>query len=295
MKTPEKQPPTENVGNRMPITKEIIKKSLTDMGLVCGDTVMVHSSLSSMGYVRGGADAVLDAFLETLLPEGTLVHAAFWGLYKQYMPAKERSATWDIEKSPSTVGVISETFRQRTGCLRSDNAQSSVAAMGKKAGEIISGHKTAVPRYSLWGDKCFGVGCPWDKFHEWDIKYLFLGCDHAANPMLEYIQTIYHNDCLIKEDSEAPWPNFNKMLMGRKLEREGLVQFGRIGEAAVRMMSPRRVQAACIRWLEEDPMEFFSDSPSIDNKFTKWHKQKRKRFREHLLQSAVAGKITKYS
>ena len=43
------------------IDKERIIKDLKDLGLKEGDTVIVHSSLSSLGYVEGGADTVIDA------------------------------------------------------------------------------------------------------------------------------------------------------------------------------------------------------------------------------------------
>ena len=48
------------------INIEDIKFSLELMGIAKGDVVIVHSSLSSMGYVTGGADAVIDALLETV-------------------------------------------------------------------------------------------------------------------------------------------------------------------------------------------------------------------------------------
>jgi hypothetical protein len=55
------------------VRKEDIKAGLTRLGLKKGDTVGVHSSLSSFGYVDGGADAVIDALLETVGPRGNVV------------------------------------------------------------------------------------------------------------------------------------------------------------------------------------------------------------------------------
>ena len=51
------------------ITKNMIKDCLAELGIVEGDTVFFHSSMKSIGYIEGGADTVLDAFLETIVAE----------------------------------------------------------------------------------------------------------------------------------------------------------------------------------------------------------------------------------
>jgi hypothetical protein len=51
---------------RVHVTKEEIKRGLEKLGLKTGSIVMVHSSLSSFGYVEGGADAVIDALFEVV-------------------------------------------------------------------------------------------------------------------------------------------------------------------------------------------------------------------------------------
>lgn len=55
------------------VTKETIKVGLRKLGLRKGDTVGVHCSLSSFGHVEGGADAVIDALLETVGKQGNVV------------------------------------------------------------------------------------------------------------------------------------------------------------------------------------------------------------------------------
>ena len=66
------------LGRKKPrVTKADIKKALRELGLKGGDIVGVHSSLSSFGYVEGGADAVIDAILETVGPEGSVVFPTY--------------------------------------------------------------------------------------------------------------------------------------------------------------------------------------------------------------------------
>ena len=55
------------------ITREQLTADLTSLGLKPGDVVMVHSSLSALGPVDGGADTVVDALLEAIGPTGTVI------------------------------------------------------------------------------------------------------------------------------------------------------------------------------------------------------------------------------
>ena len=55
------------------IYKKDIVQSLTDLGLKKGDVVIVHTSLKSIGYVCGGAQAVIEALIEVVTSEGTIV------------------------------------------------------------------------------------------------------------------------------------------------------------------------------------------------------------------------------
>ena len=55
------------------IYKKDIVQSLTDLGLKKGDVVIVHTSLKSIGYVCGGAQAVIEALIEDVTSEGNIV------------------------------------------------------------------------------------------------------------------------------------------------------------------------------------------------------------------------------
>lgn len=52
---------------------ETLKQQLQTLGIQAGDSIMVHSSIKSMGWIAGGAKAVIDALMETITPEGTIV------------------------------------------------------------------------------------------------------------------------------------------------------------------------------------------------------------------------------
>ncbi len=48
----------------MAYTKELLKQHLSDMGLTGEETIMIHSSMKSIGEVEGGVDTVVEALME---------------------------------------------------------------------------------------------------------------------------------------------------------------------------------------------------------------------------------------
>jgi aminoglycoside 3-N-acetyltransferase len=113
------------------VTKLDIEDGLKKIGLSKGDVVAVHGSLSSFGRVEGGAETVVDALLDVLGAEGTLVVPTFtYGL-----------DVYDPKESPSMVGAISEAVRKRTNALRSLHPTHSVAAIGELADVVTEGHE----------------------------------------------------------------------------------------------------------------------------------------------------------
>ena len=59
-----------------PITKSDVLSALSQAGLKKGQSVMVHTSLSSIGYVCGGAQTIIEALIETVGDEGTIMMPA---------------------------------------------------------------------------------------------------------------------------------------------------------------------------------------------------------------------------
>ncbi|MDO8685686.1 MAG: AAC(3) family N-acetyltransferase [Clostridiales bacterium] len=112
------------------VKKQDILLSLDLMDIKKGDILLVHSALSSIGYVDGGADTVIDALLESVGEEGTVVMSTLTGWLEPF----------DADKTPSAVGKITEKFRLRENAYRSLHPVHSVAAIGKHAEYITAGH-----------------------------------------------------------------------------------------------------------------------------------------------------------
>ena len=58
------------------VVKQDVLDALANVGVKKGQTIMVHTSLSSLGFVCGGAQIIIEALLETVGDEGTIMMPA---------------------------------------------------------------------------------------------------------------------------------------------------------------------------------------------------------------------------
>jgi aminoglycoside 3-N-acetyltransferase len=143
-----------------------ILSALCSLGVRAGDLLVVHSSLSSFGgNVEGGADAVVDALLASVSPNGSVFVPTFNYAQLPFDPAM----------TPSLTGAISEALRRRPEALRSRQPTHPWSGIGPAAREVLEGHEQATP---------FGRGSPIWRLWERDARVLLLGVDHRANSMI---------------------------------------------------------------------------------------------------------------
>jgi len=133
-----------------PTTVQKLSSQLTALGICRGDAIMMHSSLSALGYIEGGAETVVDAVQEALGPEGTIVVPAFrdnlWSNPDNFCitdgcPCGRRLCP---SRQPGFQGVIAESVRKRPGSLRSCHRTHSWIALGPAAEQILSSHRDSV-------------------------------------------------------------------------------------------------------------------------------------------------------
>ena len=169
-----------------PATVESLQADFKTLGIEKGMVLLVHSSLSGMGWVCGGA--VIIALQKALGKTGMLVmptHStdlsdpsqwenpsvpeSWWQTIRQTMPP------YDPDLTPTrSMGRIAETFRKQNGVLRSAHPQSSFCASGPQASYIIENHSLA-----------FGMGehSPLARIYDLHGFVLLLGVDiHAIRP-----------------------------------------------------------------------------------------------------------------
>lgn len=120
--------------DRRLVTERTLRRDLTRIGVEPETTLVVHSSLSSIGWVLGGATTVIRALLTALGDEGTLVMPAATPHCAD--PAtrsapeipdawldevRENLPLFDARTTPTAMGTIPETFRTWPGTLRSEH------------------------------------------------------------------------------------------------------------------------------------------------------------------------------
>lgn len=167
-------------------------RDLEALGVAPGSTLVVHSSLSAIGWVAGGPLAVVHALLESVGPDGTLVLPAHSGDFSD--PERWRNppvpASWvetirrerpafDPRTAPTyRMGAIAELFRTWPGVLRSHHPLASFAAHGPNAERVTAGHADEL-----------GERSPLARLYELDAHVLLLGVGHDRNTSLHLAET----------------------------------------------------------------------------------------------------------
>ena len=155
---------------------DILVNDLKSLGLKEGDVVVVHSSLKSMGHVDGGANTVIDALINVVGKKGTILFPTL-----TYSPCY-LTLKFDLNKTPSCVGNISEIFRNREGVVRSFHPTHSVSAFGKLANEITKDH--------FLDDTPVGKNSPYQKLINLNGKILMLGCGLRPNTFMHAVEEV---------------------------------------------------------------------------------------------------------
>ena len=257
------------MSERTQVSQSEIEAALREVGLQAGDVALLHSSLSSMGWVEGGADTVIDALLAVLDPaRGTLVLPT---LCQKNIGA--RFETWDIATSESDVGRITEVGRLRPEAIRSDHATHSVAAIGTDAAELAGDHGRAHGRPSPWGPAAFGIGSPWEKLYECDAHYLFLGTTTSCDTMGHYAQAEFVRrilaSCGPRRDefearvkgwqTEGVWPAFGFVVVEDWLQEVGAMRYAAVGDTTLRATHARVNADTILDRLEREAEGFLPD------------------------------------
>jgi len=162
---------------RVTVTKDDITRALRHIGVASGDVLLVHSSLSALGYVEGGANAVIDALLEAVGTNGTVMVPTITGRPEH---GPDCPPEFDVRHSASWTGIVPETFRRRPDALRSLHPTHSVAAIGPKAAFLVANHERS-------STPC-GRDTPYGRLVSLGGKVLLLGVDHNRSTLFHHVE-----------------------------------------------------------------------------------------------------------
>jgi aminoglycoside 3-N-acetyltransferase len=251
------------------VTRKDIVSAFRQVGAGQSDIILIHSSLKSFGYVEGGALSVIEAAREAVTENGTVVFPTL--VQKDFADAYKN---WDVNKSPSDVGLITETFRLLPDSFRSNQATHSVAAWGSKAKELTCEHGSYGPRMGVFGDYCFSYSSPWQKMYMEGARIIFVGIDLVYNTfkhfaeyrlMEEYFQGIAGQKTRCEAMSRVArhnvpgiWPFHDASRMQGVLEGMGLISHAQCGASHILSIRADDYVDNTLRLFKEAPGDWFS-------------------------------------
>ncbi len=214
------------------VTREGLMKDLAALGLARGMDIMVHSSLSSIGHVLGGADTVIEALLAVIGKRGTVMMPSF----------NHRAAqVYNPMTTPTTNGAIPDAFWRRRDAVRSDHPTHAVAAVGPRAETFCSDHS----KKGLWTPDS-----PIGQFVHGNGHIVLLGVDHNATTAYHVAELSVPCGCIdpfgntyrvVSDDGNVqrvPGLAFRSALcpvppgkLNRALDRRGWQRRGKVGKA----------------------------------------------------------------
>lgn len=182
----------EKSGYGSAVKKAEIASALYHLGLGPGAGLMVHASVKSFGRVEGGAQAVIDALMEVITPSGTLMMPSF----NHGAPFGPGGAGYfHPGETPTTNGLIPETFRRRPDVCRSLNPTHAFAAWGRHARRYTELHHRTL---------AMGPASPLGLLHADGGYGLLIGVGYGVNTFHHAVETITGAPCLGKRTEAYP-------------------------------------------------------------------------------------------
>lgn len=171
-------------------TRSALRDQIVALGIVSGDTVMVHAAMRRVGPLLGGPDTLISALRDATGQDGTLMAYTDWEIgdsgildAEGNVPEGFRADVRPFDPASSRAtrdnGILPEFLRTTPGALRSGNAGASVAALGARAEWLTSDHPH---------DYGYGENSPLARLVSADGKVLNVGAPRDTMTLLHHAE-----------------------------------------------------------------------------------------------------------
>ena len=239
---------------------QCFQQQLIDLGLKPGDTVLVHSSMKSLGTTRSPEEIIGD-MQQVLGEDGTLLFPAL-----TYENVTREHPVFDSESTEPCVGLLPRTFWKMPNVERSVHPTHSVCAWGRLAHTMTVGHAmddTAVGPHSpfmllpVYGGKLLFIG---DVLHACTMMH---GVEDIVMP--PYIHIRPNKTQFTVNGQEREYPVSDDFGWGSEFQRisdlleEPDIRRGTLGKGPATLIDARALLAAALMRMRAEPYAFVTD------------------------------------
>ncbi|MEM7398046.1 MAG: AAC(3) family N-acetyltransferase [Pseudomonadota bacterium] len=267
------------------VTLEQLQRDISALGVMPGDTVMLHVSLRAIGPIENGPAGLLEALTASLGDDGTLLMILGARIAHDWVnkrPEAERAVlladapVFDPLQAPvfAEVGTLAEVFRTTPGTRVTDNPSGRFGARGRGAEALLQD--------APWDDY-YGPGSPLERLCEADGKILRIGANPDTTTVLHYAEYLADvpNKRRVRRHYRCQGPEGPSVRAVECLDdEEGIVldegedyfarilkdylaldraQLGQVGAAPATLIQAADIAAFGARWMTD---EFGARSPS---------------------------------
>jgi aminoglycoside 3-N-acetyltransferase len=255
----------------MQATRRSLASDFAALGLRRGDSVLTHAALRKIGPVLGGPDTIIDAILDVIGPDGTLLGYTDWQLENEVRDdPKLRDDIPPFDPLSSRAvrdnGYFPEALRTRPGALRSGSPGASMAALGGRAKWFTADHAL---------DYGYGQQSPLGKLVEANGKTMMLGAPRDTMTLLHHAEHLanFPNKRVIRYeaplliDGRPVWRAFEEFdtsdvpdgmaddyfaTIVTEYLATGEGKVGTVGAAEAVLVEARPIVEFAVRWMERN-------------------------------------------
>lgn len=242
-------------------SKEELVRDLTHLGVKKGDLLNVKCSMRSIGKVHGGARTLIDALIEVVGPEGTIVTDSFISVFRE---RKAKDKPISDEKTPSYAGALANAMIKHPLARRSKHPVQKFVAIGAIADELTLNHGPNSYAYNVLrvmcsrGGKNLKIGT--------DEKVVGVGTTHVAVGLMKFKQlrqvagVYYLDESGKKRFFERNWAGIcsDGLINFVPLYEKGgaVISKGKVGNSEAKITDMRKTLEIELEILRRDPTFF---------------------------------------